>query len=215
VTTVAELRDLVAAGEGQAVEFKAAVPPPSRARDLAQDLAAFANSSGGRLLLGIAESRHSGEHPTFVGVDRHRALHAIAHAARLVEPQPLIETDVLQVEGLDIVIADVQPSPDAPHLCNGIAYVRHEDFISRATPAELRHLVAISVADRAPAAIGHGQLRTLLDEALRGPADAIARQATIIEELHAASGWKRQLAWVLVGAILGAVLGAVATVLLG
>lgn len=46
------LEQLISQGEGQALEFKAAVPS---AEHLARLIAAFANSGGGTILLGVRE----------------------------------------------------------------------------------------------------------------------------------------------------------------
>lgn len=50
--TLDHLRRLVARGEGQTIEFKRRVPSPDR---LAKEVIAFANSSGGQLLLGVTD----------------------------------------------------------------------------------------------------------------------------------------------------------------
>jgi predicted HTH transcriptional regulator len=46
------LEQLISQGEGQSLEFKAAVPSPEH---LARLIAAFANSGGGTILLGVQE----------------------------------------------------------------------------------------------------------------------------------------------------------------
>ena len=48
--TLEEIKRLVARGEGRHLEFKRRVPEPER---VAKEVVAFANSGGGRLLLGV------------------------------------------------------------------------------------------------------------------------------------------------------------------
>lgn len=46
------LQQLISRGEGKALEFKSAIPSPQH---LAREIAAFANSRGGTILLGVRE----------------------------------------------------------------------------------------------------------------------------------------------------------------
>ena len=51
--TIRQLADAILCGEGQHLEFKMRVPEPTR---LAKEVVAFANTTGGRLLLGVEDS---------------------------------------------------------------------------------------------------------------------------------------------------------------
>ena len=48
--TQAALRRLISLGEGQSLEFKQSLPD-----DLGRELCAFANSAGGKILIGVAD----------------------------------------------------------------------------------------------------------------------------------------------------------------
>ena len=54
VMTREQLQDIVASGEDQGLEFHTGIP---RVELIARHLAAFANTSGGRLLLGMGTAR--------------------------------------------------------------------------------------------------------------------------------------------------------------
>ncbi len=90
----AEVKRLIAKGEGQFLEFK---PGPTRPTELASSLAAFANADGGTLLLGVVE-RPDGE-PWIEGVGNRKVTIDHLHtAAGLCSPKveltPLEEINV-------------------------------------------------------------------------------------------------------------------------
>lgn len=81
----AGLLDLIAAGEGPAVEFKR-----SLTRDLGRELCAFANVEGGTVLLGVSDS---GE---IVGVANHNGLKSrVQSTARSADPPIMVDVDVM------------------------------------------------------------------------------------------------------------------------
>jgi predicted HTH transcriptional regulator len=73
------LQQLISRGEGKALEFKSAVPSPQH---LAREIAAFANSGGGTILLGVHED---GTIPGIFGSDAQRSLR---EATELLTPKP-------------------------------------------------------------------------------------------------------------------------------
>jgi predicted HTH transcriptional regulator len=73
------LQQLIARGEGKALEFKSAVPNPQH---LAREIAAFANSGGGTILLGV---REDGSIPGVFVSDAERSLRS---ATELLTPKP-------------------------------------------------------------------------------------------------------------------------------
>lgn len=211
VTTEAELRNAVAAGEGQDLEFKASVPPTDQ---IARHLAAFANASGGRLLLGVGEPGQGGLADAIRGVDPHRALNSIMRAIERVEPRPEVKTEVVAVDGRQVVIADIAPSLSAPLIAAGVAYIRKGASTGVATADDLLRHAAHEAVERAAASLSRDDLLDALEQALRGPVEAIERQGVEIQRLRAAGGWPRQLIWTVIGAVLGTLLGVMATLLI-
>jgi predicted HTH transcriptional regulator len=209
--TKEELRDIVAAGEDQGLEFKSSIPPVDQ---IARHLAAFANTSGGRLLLGIAPPRADGGEVANRGVDPDRAVNSIIRAAERVEPRPQVMTEVVPVDGRPVVIADVARTPSVPVITGGVAYVRKGTFTTPATADDLLGRAVQKALMRAPVNLDRESLRDAFTEALRGPTEAIERQGSEIRRLRVSGAWPRRLLWLVIGAALGAVFGILATTLI-
>ncbi len=211
VMTKEELRDLVAAGEDQGLEFNNVIPPVD---EIARHLAAFANTSGGRLLLGIGPPRADGAEAAIRGVDPNRAVNSIIRAAERVEPRPQVMTDVVPVDGRPVVIADVARITSVPVITAGVAYVRKGAFTTPATADDLLGRAVHKTLMVAPANLERESLRDALTEALRGPTEAIERQGSEIRRLRASGAWPRRLLWVVIAAIFGVLLGIVTPALI-
>lgn len=136
-----ELTQLVALGEGPYLEFKRRVP---RAERIAKEVIAFANTRGGRLLLGV------GDDGTVMGVrDAEEEEFALRQAlVAHCDPPVDFNTERVPITGRrDVILVQVPESPEKPHfLVNGAgsppsAYVRVEDKSVEASP-EAVHLMA-------------------------------------------------------------------------
>ena len=93
--TTDNIKEMIAQGEGNSVAFKR-----SFTSDLGREMCAFANSSGGKVLLGVSDS---GE---MVGIfDTNRIRSQIQSIARSVEPPVHIE-----IESIDSIISIHVPS---------------------------------------------------------------------------------------------------------
>jgi len=103
-----DVRHLVAEGEGSRVEFKRGLPRPSK---VARTLAAFANTRGGALLIGVDDDG------SFPGAPHPRATaETLADIARAAVDPPLEpRVSIVSVDGARIVVAEVGLSPDRPH----------------------------------------------------------------------------------------------------
>lgn len=103
-----EVAEWIAAGEGRRVEFKRGLPRPERT---ARVLAAFGNTNGGVLLVGVTDR---GE---VQGVGRPaEVLERLASIAS-TSVVPALEVALADVEvgGRTLVVASVPLSPDRPH----------------------------------------------------------------------------------------------------
>ena len=100
------LEELISRGEGQSLEFKAAIPTP---RHLARTIAAFANSGGGTILLGV---REDGSVP---GVSFYFAEKALESALQLLKPPPeALLTQLSGVRANAVARIDVAAEPAGP-----------------------------------------------------------------------------------------------------
>lgn len=108
--TAADLARLAANGEGPALEFKQRVPRPAR---LAKEVVAFANTDGGRVLVGVHDDG------TIPGLrDAEEEEFALRHALDTHIDPPLAYTVArvpLPGAQRDVLVVDVPPSPQRPH----------------------------------------------------------------------------------------------------
>ena len=135
-----ELSQLVTLGEGQHLEFKKRVPGPER---IAKEVIAFANTGGGRLLLGIDDDG------TVAGVKDAAEEEYALQQALLAHSHPpvLIQSERIPItKKRDVIIVRVPASDHKPHFLvdpqNGerTAYVRVEDMSVEAS-REAVHLM--------------------------------------------------------------------------
>lgn len=128
------LQSLINEGEHQQQDFKYRV---SDALKLAKSVSAFANTDGGRLLIGVRDDGHMS------GVRSEEEIYMMHQAAyRYCRPEASIKFDTYHADGRTIVIATVPPSDKRP-ICvideNGKrrAYIRIADENIVASPVHL------------------------------------------------------------------------------
>ncbi len=125
---------LISEGEHQQQDFKYRV---SDARKLARSVSAFANTDGGRLLIGVRDDGHMS------GVRSEEEIYMMHQAAyRYCRPEASIKFDTYHVDGRTIVVATVPPSDHRPvcALDDGDrprAYIRIADENIVASPVHL------------------------------------------------------------------------------
>ena len=128
------LQSLIREGEHQQQDFKYRV---SDAMKLAKSVSAFANTDGGRLLIGVRDDGHMS------GVRSEEEIYMMHQAAyRYCWPEASIKFDTYHVEGRTIVIATVPPSEKRPICAVGDddksrAYIRIADENIVASPVHL------------------------------------------------------------------------------
>ena len=112
------LLSLIREGEHQQQDFKYRVADACK---LAKSVSAFANTDGGRLLIGVRDDGH------LSGVRSEEEIFMMHQAAyRYCKPEPSIAFDTYHAEGRNIVIATVPPSAKRP------VYARDEEGRMRA-----------------------------------------------------------------------------------
>ena len=128
------LQRLILEGEHLQQDFKYRV---SDARKLAKSVSAFANTDGGRLLIGVRDDGHMS------GVRDEEEIFMMHQAAyRYCRPEASIKFDTFHVDGRTIVIATVPPSEKRP-ICainedgRQSAYIRIADENIVASPVHL------------------------------------------------------------------------------
>ena len=128
------LLGLISEGEHQQQDFKYRV---SDAVKLAKSVSAFANTEGGRLLIGVRDDGH------LSGVRSEEEIYMMHQAAyRYCRPEASIKFDTYHVEGRTIVVTTVPPSDRRP-ICaidetgKSCAYIRIADENIVASPVHL------------------------------------------------------------------------------
>ena len=128
------LQSLIKEGEHQQQDFKYKVTDAAK---LARSVSAFANTDGGRLLIGVRDDGH------LSGVRDEEEIYMMHKAAyKYCKPEASIKFDTYHAEGRTIVIATVPPSDKRPIMAideegRQRAYIRIADENIVASPVHL------------------------------------------------------------------------------
>ena len=108
------------------LDFKAALPPRDKNRDLAKDLAAMANAGGGTIVVGISE--RAGRADQVRPFDLTGAAERVASIARdlVYEALPLGDVNDVTTEedGRGVLVVRVERGERIPYLVDGQAWGR-------------------------------------------------------------------------------------------
>lgn len=101
------LRRIIAEGEHEHQDFKFSI---SDARKIARSISAFANNSGGRLLIGVKDNG------TIAGVRNEEDIYVVEQAAQLYcRPcQPIRFTAIKAEDGAVVIRVDIDPAGERP-----------------------------------------------------------------------------------------------------
>ncbi len=119
-----DLKNLISTGESSFLEFKHKVASPEK---LAKEIAAFANTKGGKILIGVADNGD------MVGVESYMEEEFwITQAAEdCCIPVPTITIELISFSGTDILLIDVPESDEKPVYVKGkkhrVVYARRDD----------------------------------------------------------------------------------------
>ena len=118
------LYKLIQEGEHQQQDFKYCI---NDSKKIAKSLVAFANTDGGRLLVGIKDNGK------IVGIKTDEEFYMVEAAAKIYSNPPIsFLTQQWQVEGKTVLEIQIEPSKTKPHFASGengkwLAYLRVED----------------------------------------------------------------------------------------
>jgi ATP-dependent DNA helicase RecG len=186
------LFEIISKGESETLEFKTNLRDPAT---LAKHLAAFANSKGGTLLVGVREPN------IVVGTDEKRIAEIVGRSKPMLSPALDVHTQAIPVNGKWVVAISVGPSPEVV-FSDGQVLARFGDTIQRLPPERL--------AAKLGTVIGKSSIDSL--------AESISKQTAIIEklrgELQEASGLKSKMKDYLIGGAIGAIMGFLLSLLL-
>jgi predicted HTH transcriptional regulator len=119
------LIQIIKEGEGLTTEFKRTI---DSAFKIAKTIVSFANTSGGKLLIGIADTGAI----TGVKSELHELKKLETATASLIEPKVTIQLKSVLLDGLKVIQVDIEESPDKPHYAINekdlqIIYIRVKD----------------------------------------------------------------------------------------
>ncbi len=174
-----ELTRIVNMGEGDFVEFKRRVPEPQR---IAKEIVAFANTSGGRLLLGVDDAG------VIAGLKDPEEQIFLLNSALEEATDPTVKVALRRVRvsrKREVVVATVSRSPERPHFVVGAhqrtAYVRIGEKSLEASREAVRLMRASARPEEVSFEFGDKELLLMryLDQYGRITVDQFARLADI------------------------------------
>ncbi|KLD70763.1 AlbA family DNA-binding domain-containing protein [Xanthomonas pisi] len=147
-------------GESESVEFKRELP--KQVRDLAKEIAAFASSGGGQLLLGVADDGSipgiANAHDPAVRDDFERR---VVGVCQIIDPPVRPQINWASVNGGGVLVVTVKKGSESLYYVDSRAYIRHGTVSRPATPAEIR--AALVSGEPAEGAKNHPELSALAD----------------------------------------------------
>ena len=154
---------LIAQGEHEHQDFKYQI---SDARKIARSISAFANHSGGHLLIGVKDNG------SIAGVSSDEEMYMIDQAAQMYcQPPQSVQFTLFRVEGknvlkVDIAAAEARPvkAPDEHGAWKAYYRVADENVLASATHVRL---MARKSQDDAPTVISYSQREQLLLDYLK------------------------------------------------
>jgi ATP-dependent DNA helicase RecG len=115
--TEIDIKSIAQSGEGYNAEFKVAVP--TKAKEIAGELCAFANAAGGVLLIGIDDNNN------IKGVDiDNKKRSAIQNAISQLNPQLHCPFYIVEVDGKQIGVIEIPSGLQKPYTISGVIYIR-------------------------------------------------------------------------------------------
>jgi predicted HTH transcriptional regulator len=129
-----DVKDLARTGEGAFLEFKRTVPGEEK---IAREIAAFANTNGGILLIGVDDDK------SLIGVKGYQEeVFLLKKAVReYCRPQVRIRIEIVNFGKRDILVVKISETPQKPvFVCSqdhSTAYIRHDEQSLAASPERI------------------------------------------------------------------------------
>lgn len=124
-----EIKSIVASGEGYNAEFKVSLP--SKIKEITEEVCAFANASGGVVLIGVDDAN------TIKGITIDNAKRsAIQNSINEISPVLKCDFNIVEVDGKDIAVIEVPSGQNKPYVLSGAIYVRQGPNSQKLTTVE-------------------------------------------------------------------------------
>lgn len=139
---IEDISDLISQGEGRSLDFKLDLPD---ADGLGKIITSFANTAGGRILLGVDDD---GEVKGFSGVDSPEGKDSFQKRIKgivgNIQPKVDLRVDFVSGNNMTVVIMTV-PKGNGPYLFKNIVYVRE---LESSRPASREEIIKLARALR-------------------------------------------------------------------
>ncbi|HVJ33166.1 MAG TPA: ATP-binding protein [Terriglobia bacterium] len=133
-----DIKSLIRQGEGQRIEFKESFPV--QAWNLAKEIAAFATSNDGTIVIGVSDDGEIRGLPK--GTDKANLVSRIEGLCKeTIDPPITPHIEFVIVDKVEILCITVKKGPSPIYLANGIPYLRHITASTRARASEIVDLV--------------------------------------------------------------------------
>lgn len=124
-----EIKSIIASGEGYNAEFKVSIP--SKIKEITEEVCAFANASGGVVLIGVDDAN------TIKGITIDNAKRsAIQNSINEISPVLKCDFNIVEVDGKDIAVIEVPSGQNKPYVLSGAIYVRQGPNSQKLTTVE-------------------------------------------------------------------------------
>lgn len=124
-----EIKSIIASGEGYNAEFKVSIP--NKIKEITEEVCAFANASGGVVLIGVDDAN------TIKGITIDNAKRsAIQNSINEISPVLKCDFNIIEVDGKNIAVIEVPSGQNKPYVLSGAIYVRQGPNSQKLTTVE-------------------------------------------------------------------------------
>lgn len=124
-----EIKSIITAGEGYNAEFKVSIP--SNVKGITEEVCAFANASGGIVLIGVDDANNI----KGVTIDNSKRS-AIQNSINEISPALKCNFNIIEVDGKNIAVIEVPSGQNKPYVLSGAIYVRQGPNSQKLTTVE-------------------------------------------------------------------------------
>jgi hypothetical protein len=187
-----QLRTLCQSGENQKLDYKQQFP--AQARDLAKDIAAFASSGGGLILLGVRDDGSVVGIPNAdQAVERDGLSQRIAGICKAIEPPVRPRLRWAMVHNVVVLGVDVPAGREPIYYVDHRPYLRHETTCRPAKPSEVYD--AVKAHTREQGGTGAESATNAILTRLAGVLVKLLRWANVDSNSRSLKPWVDEWEW--------------------
>lgn len=179
-----DIEELITVGEGQSVEFKSRFPLSPEI--IIRAIGAMANTEGGTILIGVGDKGEIlGMEESKIGIGRAQEL--VQYWSKRLNPAVYIATDVVDIEGKDILAIRVPKSEGLLHFEEGKVFLRERCQVRLAQVSDIRNMH------------GEGMIQSYVDQ-------LVSIIGNLRNDLETANSWRNRAKDYIIGGIVGAII---------